>query len=329
MVLLKDVLFGVPAVDKQQWEALGDLTRWLIATRASVLPLTLFAVTFAICLAQPGSALQWILAAASALALTLAHATNNLINDYVDHKTGLDRDNYFRVQYGVHILESGLVTRRQFVRYIVCTGTSALVIGLAVCWYAGGLTPWFALAGGFFVLFYTYPLKRIALGELAVFLVWGPLMVVGTYLVVNGHAESAVVFASIVYGLGPTVVILAKHTDKAAHDREKKILTFPVVLGPWARPVVAAAIIVQFVLAVAVGIEFALYGMGGIVVAVPAALRCLNVLRVSAPVVRPPDYPAQAWPLWYTTFAFRYARDAGSGLTLGVLMQNFFLPVSG
>ncbi len=329
MVLLKDVLFGVPAVNKQQWEVLNGFTRWLIATRASVLPLTLFAVTFALCLAQPGSPLQWVLAGASALALTLAHATNNLINDYVDHKTGLDRDNYFRVQYGVHVLEGGLVTRRQFFRYIVGTGTSALVIGIAVCWYVGGLTPWVALAGAFFVLFYTYPLKRIALGELAVFLVWGPLMVVGTYLVLNGYADRAVVFASIVYGLGPTVVILAKHTDKAAHDREKKILTLPVVLGSWARPVVAIAIMAQFVLAFVVGIEFALYGTAGIFISAPAAMRCLKVLWESAPVARPADYPAEAWPLWYTTFAFRYARDAGLGLTMGVLLQNIFLPVSG
>lgn len=329
MVLLKDVLFGVPAVDHQQWAVLSGFTRWLIATRASVLPLTLFAVTFALCLAQPDSLYQWSLAGASTLALTLAHATNNLINDYIDHRTGLDRDNYFRVQYGVHVLESGLVTPRQFLRYIIGTGTSALVMGLAVCWFAGGLTPWFALAGAFFVLFYTYPLKHFALGELAVFLVWGPLMVVGTYMVVNGSADFAVISASFVYGLGPTIVILAKHTDKAAHDREKEILTLPVVLGSWARPVIAAAVIAQVLLAVAVAIEFGLYGMAGIVIAVPAALRFLKVLREKTPVACPPEYPVQAWPLWYTTFAFRYARDAGLGLTLGVLVQNILLPVSG
>lgn len=325
MVLLKDVLVGIPAVNAQQWEQLGGFTKWLIACRASVLPLTIFAVTFALCLAQPSSLLQWILAGASGLALMLAHATNNLINDYVDHKTGVDRDNYFRVQYGVHVLESGLVTGKQYLRYILYTGFSALVIGVAVCWYAGGLTPWFALSGAFFVLFYTYPLKRIALGELAVFLVWGPLMVIGTYLVVHGHFGPDVVFASIVYGLGPTVVILAKHTDKAPHDRAKKILTFPVVLGPWARQGVVVAIVVQLVLAVAVGFEFALYGLAGIFLAVPAALRCLKVLQETAPADRPFDYPVQAWPLWYTTYAFQYARDAGLGLTLGVLLQNIFL----
>src|SRR2546430_10339218 len=34
-----------------------------------------------------------------------------------------------------------------------------------------------SLAGAVFVLFYTYPLKYIGLGEVAVILVWGPLMI--------------------------------------------------------------------------------------------------------------------------------------------------------
>ncbi|XOV81479.1 MAG: prenyltransferase [bacterium] len=322
MVPIKDVLVGIPVVDAQQWDRIAGFTRWLIAARASVLPLTLFAVTFALCLAQPHSLVQWVLALTTGLALLLAHATNNLINDYVDHKTGVDRGNYFRVQYGVHVLESGLVSSQQFLRYIIWTGFSALLLGVGVCWYVGGVAPWFALAGGFFVLCYTYPLKRIALGELAVFLVWGPLMVVGTFFVVNRYIALDVVLVSIIYGLGPTVVILAKHTDKAPHDREKKILTFPVVLGAWARHVVAVALIMQFVLALAAAMAFALYGLAGIALALPAAVRCIRVLQLPAPAACPSDYPAQAWPLWYTTFAFRFARDAGLGLTLGVLLQN-------
>ena len=57
---------------------------------------------------------------------------------------------------------------------------------------AGGLQllPDLALAlmaaGAFFVLFYTWPLKYIGLGELAVIIVWGPLMVGGGYFVVTG-----------------------------------------------------------------------------------------------------------------------------------------------
>ena len=322
MALFIEALVGIPAIDEERWHEVNGFTKWLIASRASVLPMTLFAFTFAVCMAQPDSSEKWWLAGITGLALILAHATNNLINDYVDYTTGVDKDNYFRVQYGVHILEAGLVSQRQFLRYVLVTGSLALVLAILVSWYAGGLVPWIAGSGAFFVLFYTYPLKRIALGEIAVFLVWGPLMVVGTYLVIVAEFNAAVIWAGVVYGLGPAVVIFAKHTDKAPHDRAKKILTLPVLLGNRARQVVAGILVAQMVLAVLLGVHFGMYGMGGIVLAVPAAFRCLKVLQELPPASRPADYPTQAWPLWYTTFAFRYARDAGLGLTLGVLLQN-------
>lgn len=322
MALLKEALVGIPTVNGQQWRELTWFMKWLIASRASVLPLTLFAVTFAACLAQPGSIEQWFFAALTGLALVLAHATNNLINDYVDHATGVDKDNYFRVQYGVHVLESGLVTRAQFLRYLIFTGVAALALGVVVCWYAGGDTLWFAGLGAFFVLFYTYPLKRIGLGEIAVFLTWGPLMVGGTYLVISGTLDSTVLWAGVVYGLGPTAVIFAKHTDKASHDRLKHILTLPVLLGHRSRYVVAGITIIQIVMAIMLGFSIGLYGLVGIVLAVPAALGLVRVTLQQPPAQRPLDYPEQAWPLWYTTYAFRYARDAGLGLTLGVLLEN-------
>src|SRR5205085_899440 len=56
--------------------------------------------------------------------------------------------------------------------------------------------------GSFFVLFYTWPLKYIALGEIAVFLVWGPLMIGGGYYVLAHSWNWNVVWASLPYVLG-------------------------------------------------------------------------------------------------------------------------------
>ena len=39
--------------------------------------------------------------------------------------------------------------------------------------------------GALVLLFYTWPLKHIALGELSIFLMWGPIMVSGVYLVLS------------------------------------------------------------------------------------------------------------------------------------------------
>ena len=66
------------------------------------------------------------------------------------------------------------------------------------------------------MLFYTWPLKYIGLGELAVIIVWGPLMIGGGYYVITGQWSWKVVLASLPYALGPTTVIFGKHIDK--HD---------------------------------------------------------------------------------------------------------------
>ena len=85
--------------------------------------------------------------------------------------------------------------------------------------------------GAFFVLFYTWPLKYIGLGELAVIIVWGPLMIGGGYYVITGQWDWNVVLASLPYALGPTTVIFGKHIDKHDPDKAKGIHTLPVIIG--------------------------------------------------------------------------------------------------
>ena len=45
---------------------------------------------------------RWLLLV---VGLIFAHATNNLLNDHTDYKRGVDKDNYFRTQYGPQPLE--------------------------------------------------------------------------------------------------------------------------------------------------------------------------------------------------------------------------------
>ena len=119
----------MPRVDKEEWDALDLVSRWLIATRSAVLIMTFTSACFAGLLAAKDGVFDlglWILIA---LGLILAHATNNLVNDLTDHWKGVDKDNYFRTQYGPQPIESGLLTIRQILVYIAVTGVSALAIG--------------------------------------------------------------------------------------------------------------------------------------------------------------------------------------------------------
>ena len=181
----------MPRLDKQQWAQLDLVSRWLVATRSAVLVMTFTSAAFAGLLAAKAGQFDlglWLLVT---LGLLLAHATNNLVNDLTDSWKGVDKDNYFRNQYGPQPLEAGLMSVRELLAYIAVTGLAALAIGAWLVAARGAGVAWLLAAGAVFVLFYTFPLKYIGLGEPAVLVVWGPLMVGGGYYVITGAVEHA------------------------------------------------------------------------------------------------------------------------------------------
>ena len=127
--------------------------------------------------------------------LVVAHAANNMINDYFDLEGGVDTDDYVRALYAPHPILSGWVTKRQLghgdpdrERRSTSRSCSFLMT------QRGPAVAAFALGGLFVSVFYVAPpirLKHIGLGEPGVFVVWGPLMVVGTFFVATGPDPAA------------------------------------------------------------------------------------------------------------------------------------------
>ena len=179
-------LHTMPKLSLTEWQRLDIVARWHIATRASVLFMTFMSAALGGLLAARDGNFDLAIWSTCCLGLMLAHATNNLLNDYTDSRRGIDSGNYFRNQYGVHVLEDGLLSLRQFWTYVAFSGGLALLLGGYLIWQRSGITLELMLAGAFFVLFYSWPLKYYGLGEPAVLLVWGPLMVGGTYYVTSG-----------------------------------------------------------------------------------------------------------------------------------------------
>jgi len=256
------------------------------------------------------------------LGLCLAHATNNLINDATDYWRGVDEDKYFRNQYGVQPLTRGLLSSFQMLLLIGLTGVSALAIGIWLLMLRGDLVLQLLLAGCFFVLFYTWPLKKWGLGEPAVLLVWGPLMVGGCYYVVSGQWSWLVTAVSIPYALGPTCVLFGKHIDKRVADETKGVRTLPVVLGDE-----SARRWVQWMLAAQYGIVVLLVLMGYlpwpcllVLLGLKSALAMWKTYAQTGPEQKPESFPSSVWPLWFSAFAFAHTRLYGGWLFLGLLI---------
>ncbi|WOJ95526.1 prenyltransferase [Congregibacter brevis] len=301
----------VPRLKPGQWQTLALPVRWLLAVRSSVLFMTLMSAALGGLLAWRdgrGDLGLWLLCV---LGLMLAHATNNLLNDLTDSAKGIDAGNYYRNQYGVHVLEDGLLSRKQFLVYIGFTGGAALLVGVYLIAERGGLTLPLMLGGAFFVLFYTWPLKYIGLGEPAVLLVWGPLMVGGSYYVSTGEWSTSAAWLGLLYGIGPTTVLFGKHIDKLEMDRDKGVRTLPVLLGQRnARYATQGLLVSQYIgcaVLIANGTEHWILAV--VLLSVPALLRALKALQHTKPLERPESYPKQIWPLWFSAHAFGHTRQ--------------------
>ncbi|HLL39561.1 MAG TPA: prenyltransferase [Rubrobacteraceae bacterium] len=320
-----------PRPGKEEWCELDPVSRWLIASRAAVLVITLMSSGIAGLFAFMEGGLDLLLWSLVTLGLLTAHATNNLLNDLTDHFKGADSGDSFRTQYGVQPVEAGLMSARDVLLYAAGTGLVALLTGVCLVYLRGLPVLVLLAAGAFFVLFYTWPLKYVGLGELAVLVVWGPLMIGGGYYTITGEWNADVVLAGLPYALGTTAIIFGKHIDKLEADRKRGIHTLPVLLGEKAaRYAVLGTMVLQYLLVaylVLAGfftpamlvVFLSLYGFFKLMI---------PVYRSPRPATMPREYRADVWPLWYVAFAFLHNRRFGALFMLGLVVE-VVLNVSG
>ena len=136
-------------------------------------------------------------------------------------------------------------------------------------------------------VFYVAPpirLKHHGLGEPGVFLVWGPLMVGGTFLAATGTIAPWVLLASVPYALLVTSVLFGKHIDKIEADAKLGVRTLPVILGEARARVVGQWLMILFYpLTIAAVASSAGSGRGccSSLLAVPRLLTCWRVFRAA------------------------------------------------
>jgi 1,4-dihydroxy-2-naphthoate octaprenyltransferase len=319
--------------DKKEWDALDVVSKWLIATRSAVTLVTVYSCVIAGILAARDGYFSWIPFLIVTLGLFLAHGTNNLLNDYTDYSRGLDKGNYFRTQYGVHPLAQGFFTKPQQIRWFLVSGTLATLAGIYVLLNTGFNTTVIGLFafGAITLLAYTYPFKYWGLGEFAIFLIWGPIMIGGVYFVlalfsgneiVMSNVWSAVL-AGVPYGLGVASINIAKHIDKRDDDKARGVGTFPVRVGEaFARRTDQVAIILIYVV-IAYLVFVSRYFTPAMLIVFLAAKDALHALRMlnHPKPAQPPEQARPFWPVWFSGFAFQHNRQFGGYILLGLIVD--------
>lgn len=297
------------------------VTRWLVVTRAGVLPMTLTSGLIAALLAAGADRVDWLNVALAAVGIVVAHLANNLMNDLADTQVGNDTADYPRALYAPHPILAGLVTKRQLVLGVLLCQVVDLAIMLVLVARRDWWIAAFALAGLLLSWAYTAPplrLKKVGLGELDVLLTWGPLMVGGVYYAGVGHLPWQVIAAATTYALLPTTVLMGKHIDKLPYDAPAGTRTLPVLLGEGrskalTQGMMAAYYVLVVLLVVTGALPWpALLTLAGLTALVPV----WRAYAAPRPAEAPPDNPV--WPLWWAPLAFVHTRRAGGLLILGL-----------
>jgi len=206
---------------------------------ASIKPLSLMisvvSVSVGTAVAALHGSVHWPHYFLTLLGSVFLHAGANVINDYFDYEKEIDR----RGASSSYATEGRVLVERWLKPWQVVLTASILFalsvpIGLYLTMVRG--IPVFVLGFiGFLTgLFYTarpIGLKYLALGEPAVFFMWGPLMVSGAYYVQRGEFSAQALWISLPIGMLVALILLANNIRDLDFDGVEGVRTIAGFLG--------------------------------------------------------------------------------------------------
>ena len=202
--------------------------RLFLATRAPFLTATLIPVGLGAAVAAFEGSFSWVLFVVTLIGAVAAHLGLNVANDIFDFRSGADDANVTPTMFsgGSRVLQYGLMSLKQM--WALCLGFYAVAIACGaalVLWRGTGLL-WLGVAGLAISYFYTAPPVKLVhrgLGELAVALGFGPIMVLGSYWVQTQHYGWRPLIISIPVALLVMLILYANEIpDRIADARVGK-----------------------------------------------------------------------------------------------------------
>jgi 1,4-dihydroxy-2-naphthoate octaprenyltransferase len=265
-----------------------NLKIWFLATRPWSFTMTAISVGVGGAVAALDGAFDVWLFLLTLVGAVCVHGATNLINDYFDYKSGVDRPGAPTTLYRPHPLVQGLISPQAVLWVSAGLYAIAAIIGLALLALKGAGLLWFILLGAIASFFYTagpIKYKYLALGELAVFLMWGPVIVGGTYFVQRGSLSLDAVLISVPFGLLVALVLLANNLRDIDYDRSAGIATLGTLLGQQKTRVLYQGLILLAYLAIALLIALKILSPWGLLVffSAPVAFRLIRTLQREIP----------------------------------------------
>lgn len=160
------------------------------------------------------------------LAGILLHVATNVANDYFDYKSGTDRENKNAIppfSGGSKVLLEGKISPASALIASLAMAGLASAIGLYLNYILPGNTLiYIGIAGLILIYFYNgvFKLVNYYVGEVAIFLAWGPLMVEGSYFIQTGKLSLQVMPLAIFLGILTLLILFINEFADEEADRK-------------------------------------------------------------------------------------------------------------
>ncbi len=211
---------------------MSKLKGWIQAIRAFSFPASAVPVLLgaSLALGHPGP-IAWKLLPVIALCALLMHAGTNVIGEYFDFIKGVDRADTLGSS---RVLVDHILTPKEVLYEGCVLFFAAFLSGLFLVANRGlpmlilGIT---GILGGYFYSAPPIGYKYRGLGDPGVFILMGPLMVIGTHLAMTGSWDVRVAAASLPIGCLVTAILCANNLRDTESDRRAGYLTLESCLG--------------------------------------------------------------------------------------------------
>ncbi|WP_339736920.1 1,4-dihydroxy-2-naphthoate polyprenyltransferase [uncultured Sunxiuqinia sp.] len=212
---------------------------WIKAARPRTLPLALSGIIMGCGLAWFYGALDPLVSVLAVITATLIQVFSNFANDYGDSQKGTD--NEFRLG-PTRTMQSGEISHSEMKKGMTVVGGLSFIFGIWLV-YAG---TWHFSHAAFFAFvalgilsllaafFYTAGKKSygyVGLGDLAVFLFFGLLPVIGVFYLNANYWETAIILPAISLGFFSTGVLNLNNMRDIENDQQSGKITLPVRIG--------------------------------------------------------------------------------------------------
>ena len=208
------------------------LSIWLRAIRIKFLLASVIAVSNGLAIAYwKTGTIEPLHAALTYVGVIFLHASVDLLNDYWDHKRGIDSaTTRTRFSGGTGVLPENLLTPKK----VYVAGVIFLILGASIGAYFVSVRG-FTIAAilGFAIVaiyFYSTSIVNAGLGELFV-AIKGSMIVLGTFYVQSPTIEPAAIFSGVIIGILSATVLFVNSFPDFQADKAKGRRTLIIIIG--------------------------------------------------------------------------------------------------